>query len=370
MDKIHIVAIPLLLHAAVAIGEERGTSIHRFDAKAVSDAKVQIETLPSGWNGEVHAADHWQPREGESEFVVNISPRCISDSTDYADLIRGVLLGVQLEPSFLRPDEEIPVFRLRNTRSEVLCTDRYRIAIVSHLSKTVDGIDIYDHFLRVWHLGDDRYSDSHIVGYPDFELTIGPDGAETYIDYSSQADCPTCFLVVRWKISFRFGRPFIQALDNYWRAGITEFSDDVFMESRINISHLGTWRTLFVKGIAVPMPFDDLYNLTDVAVERDNVYLLLRGNFGLFVAKLCRDGRLDFVASLPELEFQPVWSFRVAELNNGSLTIALEFGCPGEQCCAGDECEKEVLTKEANYGGLTYCQSVLPPGLPRLPETP
>ena len=89
----------------------------------------------------------------------------------------------------------------------------------------------------------------------------------------------------------------------------------------------------------------------------DDVFLLLSGNHGRFVARLCQDGSIEYVCSVPfdylGVDFGLIWSLEVVPGKDNTITSTVYYGCPGEYCCKEPECEKLTVSVSAFDFGIS-----------------
>ncbi len=95
------------------------------------------------------------------------------------------------------------------------------------------------------------------------------------------------------------------------------------------------------------------------AVELDqDVLLLLRGNFGHFLAKLCASGDYELMGDFSDLPLETIYDFRVVK-EDRVFVATLEYGCYSEGDPHGP-CEHKTLTKRFRDALIfSGCQSVL-----------
>lgn len=131
--------------------------------------------------------------------------------------------------------------------------------------------------------------------------------------------------------------------------------------SRVDPESRTLEKFLDVRGKRIRIIDNDLYAIERIHISGERVFVLVQGNYGFFLSRMCDAKGLDFIMAVPEIDFEPVWKLEVEEDSNGAVKVLIEYGCPGEECCAGSECEKFVLEKIVPYGGQFACDSATVP---------
>lgn len=102
-------------------------------------------------------------------------------------------------------------------------------------------------------------------------------------------------------------------------------------------------------------PFDStMFEIRDLASTENDVFLLISNNYGLFLARLCECGEVEFMAEFEELGLESIISF-VLRSDGTDIVVEFEYGA-NEEGFEPDHLKRRLRTAGVHGG----CASVKP----------